>query len=67
MTVDALQCAPDKTNALAEVARILRPTGRFAFVAFELDAERKSLTRDVGGSCGTTQFADAVLAAMETL
>ena len=27
--------------------------------------ERKSLTRDVGGSCGTTQFADAVLAAME--
>jgi isocitrate dehydrogenase (NAD+) len=28
-------------------------------------SERKCLTRDVGGSCGTTQFADAVLAAME--
>jgi len=27
-------------------------------------SERKSLTRDVGGSAGTTQFADAVLAAM---
>src|SRR6202166_4733377 len=26
--------------------------------------ERKTLTRDVGGSAGTTQFADAVLAAM---
>jgi SAM-dependent methyltransferase len=40
MTVDALQYAPDKTKALAEVARILRPGGRFAFVAFELDPER---------------------------
>jgi SAM-dependent methyltransferase len=40
MTVDALQYAPDKADALAEVARILRPGGRFAFVAFELDAER---------------------------
>jgi isocitrate dehydrogenase (NAD+) len=28
-------------------------------------AERKTLTRDVGGSAGTTQFADAVLTAME--
>ena len=27
-------------------------------------AERKCLTRDVGGTCGTTQFADALLAAM---
>ena len=27
-------------------------------------AERKTLTRDVGGRAGTTQFADAVLAAM---
>jgi isocitrate dehydrogenase (NAD+) len=27
-------------------------------------AERTTLTRDVGGSAGTTQFADAVLAAM---
>ena len=40
MTVDALQYAPDKTKALIEVARILRPGGRFAFVTFELDAER---------------------------
>jgi isocitrate dehydrogenase (NAD+) len=27
-------------------------------------AERNTLTRDVGGTAGTTQFADAVLAAM---
>ena len=40
MTVDALQYAPDKTKALTEVARILRPGGRLAFVAFELDADR---------------------------
>jgi SAM-dependent methyltransferase len=40
MTVDALQYAPDKTKALTEVARILRPHGRFAFVAFELDEAR---------------------------
>jgi SAM-dependent methyltransferase len=39
MTVDALQYAPDKTKVMAEVARILRPGGRFAFVAFELDNE----------------------------
>jgi len=30
-----------------------------------VDSERKSLTRDVGGTAGTPQFADAVLAAME--
>jgi SAM-dependent methyltransferase len=40
MTIDALQYAPDKTKAIAEVARILRPGRRFGFVAFELDAER---------------------------
>lgn len=40
MTIDALQYAPNKARALAEVARIVRPGGRFAFVAFELDAER---------------------------
>ena len=40
MTVDALQYAPDKTKALIEVSRILRPGGRFAFVAFELDPQR---------------------------
>jgi isocitrate dehydrogenase (NAD+) len=27
-------------------------------------SERETLTRDVGGTAGTTQFADAVLAAM---
>jgi SAM-dependent methyltransferase len=40
MTVDALQYAPNKTKALAEIARILRPGRRLAFVAFELDPER---------------------------
>lgn len=40
MTVDALQYAPDKKKALAEVARILRRGRRLAFVAFELDSER---------------------------
>ena len=40
MSVDALQYVPDKTKAVAEVARILRPGGRFAFVAFELDPDR---------------------------
>jgi SAM-dependent methyltransferase len=40
MTVDALQYAPDKTKAIVEAARILRPRGRLAFVAFELDEER---------------------------
>lgn len=40
MTIDALQYAPSKALALAEVARVVRPGGRFAFVAFELDAER---------------------------
>jgi isocitrate dehydrogenase (NAD+) len=27
-------------------------------------SEKKCLTRDVGGTCGTTSFADAILAAM---
>ena len=40
MTVDALQYAPDKSKALIEVSRILRPGGRFAFVTFELIATR---------------------------
>jgi ubiquinone/menaquinone biosynthesis C-methylase UbiE len=40
MTVDALQYAPDKGKALVEAARLLRRGGRFAFVAFELDAGR---------------------------
>ena len=40
MSIDALQYVTDKAKALAEVARILRPGGRFAFVAFELDPAR---------------------------
>lgn len=40
MTVDALQYAPSKAAALAEIARIVRPGGRFAMVAFELDVDR---------------------------
>jgi SAM-dependent methyltransferase len=37
---DALQYAPDKAAALSEIARILRPGGRFVFVAFELEPTR---------------------------
>jgi len=40
MTVDALQYAPDKTAALREFARIIRPGGTLAFFAFELHPER---------------------------
>lgn len=40
MSEDALQYAPDKRAAMAEVARILRPGGRFVFTAYELDSER---------------------------
>jgi SAM-dependent methyltransferase len=40
MSVDALQYVPDKTAALMEIARILRPRGRLAFVAFELNPDR---------------------------
>jgi SAM-dependent methyltransferase len=38
MSEDALQYVPDKAAALGEVARILRPGGRFVCAAFELDA-----------------------------
>jgi ubiquinone/menaquinone biosynthesis C-methylase UbiE len=40
MSEDALQYAPDKLAAMRAAARILKPGGRFAFTAFELDAER---------------------------
>jgi SAM-dependent methyltransferase len=40
MTVDALQYAPNKQAALAEVARILRPGGRFAFSCFAVAPDR---------------------------
>lgn len=40
MSVDALQYAPNKARALAEMARVLRLGGILGFVAFELDADR---------------------------
>jgi SAM-dependent methyltransferase len=44
MSLDSLQYVPDKRATFAEVARVLRPAGRFVFTAFEMDAER---VRDV--------------------
>jgi SAM-dependent methyltransferase len=40
MSVDALQYAPDKRAAFAEVSRILRPGGRLVFTNFELEPDR---------------------------
>lgn len=40
VSVDALQYAPDKMDAFAEIARALRPDGRLLFTAFEVHAER---------------------------
>lgn len=37
MTIEALQYAPDKAEAFAEFARILRPGGRVGIVCFEVD------------------------------
>jgi len=42
MSEDALQYAPDKSAALREIARILRPGGRLVFTAFELEPARVS-------------------------
>jgi len=40
MSVDAIQYGPDTAATFAEFARVLRPGGKLAFVAFELDAQR---------------------------
>ena len=40
MSIDSLQYVPDKRAAFAEIARVLKPSGRLAFTAFELDADR---------------------------
>jgi SAM-dependent methyltransferase len=40
MSVDAIQYGPDSAATFAEIARVLRPGGRLAFAAFELDAQR---------------------------
>jgi SAM-dependent methyltransferase len=39
MTLDALQYAPSKSDAMRETARILKPGGILAFYAFVLDAK----------------------------
>lgn len=39
MSIDALQYAPDKTAAIREFTRIVRPGGKLAFFSFEVDAE----------------------------
>jgi SAM-dependent methyltransferase len=42
MSEDALQYAPDKRALFAEAVRILRPAGRIAFTAFEIEPSRAS-------------------------
>ncbi len=40
MSEDALQYAPSKQATMAEVARILRPGGRFVFTVYEVESDR---------------------------
>jgi SAM-dependent methyltransferase len=40
LSVDAIQYAPDKSQVFTEARRILRPGGRLAFTAFEVNPER---------------------------
>jgi SAM-dependent methyltransferase len=40
MSVDAIQYAPHIARSFAEIRRVLRPGGRLAFTAFELEASR---------------------------
>jgi SAM-dependent methyltransferase len=39
LSLDALQYAPDKSAAIREIARVMKPGGRVAFTAFEVIAE----------------------------
>jgi SAM-dependent methyltransferase len=40
MTIEAFQYAPDKTAALAEFARVVKPSGRLGIVCFEVAAAK---------------------------
>ena len=48
MSEDAIQYVPDKTAAIKETARILRPGGRLVFTAFELDPDHARVLPVIG-------------------